>query len=108
MLDLTPIMYNAKAAVHLSSENQAKQFFYYIKEHYPDKVMNWPYGPQWDYGERQCYAPYFPSTSIGMRQSTSDWYRKNGYDIIEFEELIKVKELPIEQSDMSLNSMLGL
>lgn len=107
MLDLSPIMNNPKAAVHLPTEAQAKQFFYYMKEHYPEKVTNWSRGPVWDYGERQCYAPYFPGNDL-MRQSSMVSYQVGGFDIIEFDRLIRVKELPINQSDMDLESMLGL
>ena len=107
MLDLTPIMNNPKIAVHLPTEAQAKQFFYYMKEHYPDKVTNWPNGPEWGYGERQCYAAYFPGDRL-MRQSSVEGYQARGFDIIEFEMLISIKDLPIEQSDMDISFMLGL
>lgn len=107
MLDLTPIMNNPKVAVHLPTEAQAKQFFYYMKEHYPEKVTNWPRGPQWEYGEMQCYAAYFPGNDL-MRQASMASYEARGFDIVEFDRLIRVKELPIEQSDMDLCSMLGL
>lgn len=107
MLDLTPIMSNPKAAIHLTTEEQAKQFYYYMVEHYPDKVANWPRGHEWGYKERQCYAPYFPSDAF-MKQSSIDFYQKRGFDIVEFERLIPVKDLPIEHSDMSIDFMLGL
>ena len=105
MLDLTPILNNSKAAVHCSTKDHAAAFFNHMKERYPEKVANWRKGFECFFGDEQCYAPYFPDDRM-MLQCSIGYYREQGYDIVEFTDLIVIDEF--ERSDVPISDLLGL
>lgn len=105
MLDLTPILSNSNAAVHCSTRDQAAAFFSHMKEHYPEKVSRWRNGLECVYGNEQCYAPYFPDDR-GMLQCSIGYYQEQGYDIVEFTDLVVIDDF--EQSDVPVADLLGL
>lgn len=105
MLDLTPILSNSKAVVHCPTRDQAAAFFTHMKEHYPEKVTNWNRGFECIYGNEQCYAPHF-SDDRRMLQCPIGYYQENGYDIVEFADLVIIDEF--EKSDIPISDLFGL
>lgn len=97
-------------AVRCQTEEQAIAFIASVTEQFPGQnggiTTERTY---WDdYYEDTCYILYDNDAGcpIKMEYSDDDWFRDQGYKIIQFEEVLFVPD--IEESDQSVESLLGI
>lgn len=112
-LDIEFLLNTPGTAVHCATEEEAKQFLSYMKKHYPKWCENWEDGETrisncggdeigytfyWQDGEREWIKDPLMFGSIRS-------IREDGYDVIEFYELLEAKELA--ESDQPVESLFG-
>lgn len=110
IIDVEYLLNTPGSAVFCSTEEEAKQFLSYMKEHYPDKCEYWGNG-----------ETRFRTGGIGYTfywiAGTRDWRFDNlmfgnisellndNYTVLNFYELLESKDL--EESEMSICSLFG-
>ena len=109
MISFEGIPENQAFGVHCQTRDRAEALIEYVESTYPHKknthmdlLANWNH-----FKEDTIYYPHlddFHKMNFGCVGGSASFRRK----IYEFDDLVVIKELPIEQSDMDIGSMLGL
>ena len=109
-IDYEPLLkYGERIAVHCKTEEEAKHLIARMVCDHPKQC-----GSSWSneninyhrYGTNTCYRPSINTTSRMMSYCSLEYYIKNGFTIIPFEELLILPE--IEESEYSICSLIGL
>lgn len=117
MLDLS-IMLDRPCAVLLNSPDKAEALYTAINELHPELTTVWEQNRDTDnynwhyYKEDTCYTLYDADYDGNLvldklYYSPRDYYEEEGYEIVEFEELLG-EESELEESDMPLEEFLGI
>ena len=107
MFDLSKIEHDEKAAIHCSTKSKAKEFLECLREQFPRKRFSGD-ETHWDfYEDDTCYWPNFGGHE-SLQYGSLGFAIENKYNIYEVEDLIMVRDLPIEVSDIDMKCLFGM
>ena len=106
MLDFSRIEQDRRVAVHCQTEEDADIFLRELRTKHPTKYFfaggnNWAY-----YKGNTCYWPNF--FGHDLQYGSLEYARDNGYHVVEFESLLAVQDLPIDEYEVDIKSLFGM
>lgn len=110
-VDLSRMLEKPKCAIHVASLEEAKIVIANAKNQFPDRVKRWDIEAKnfWNaHRENTGYTLFYegydePST---MSYTYISWFKDNGYEIVEFGELLGAT-VDIEESDQPVDILFG-
>jgi hypothetical protein len=110
-VDLSRMVENPPCVIHVSSLEEAKTVIYNAKNQFPERVKNWDIETKnhWGVYEKDTgYTMFYEGEDKPTTMSYSDiqWFEENGYEVIEFAELLG-SIVDIEESDQPVAALFG-
>ena len=109
-IDFEKIPKDRRVAVRIPTKECAEIFFRAMKNRYPDKMIAWNrplfYSDYEKYDGGMCYVPHFENNT-GMSYWSVNGAISSGVPVLDWEYISSsIKELPIKNSDVSIDSLL--
>lgn len=106
-LDFSKVLEIGKCAISCDTEEEAIHLLAAMKQRFPEHCTAWdfPY-VSWGSYNHMAYAPYLDEEYEGMNYCSVSYYKRYGYTIIPFYELLApLPEVIIDEDDFK--SLLG-
>lgn len=109
-IDLSLIKNGGMYGVHCPTKEEAVAFVSFMKRVHPERTKFWRADElNWDaYYEETVYYPHFETADGQMLYGNISGTSAARSTIISFSELVKVRELPIEYSDIPISALFGI
>ena len=109
-IDISRMFECPACAVHVSTEEEAIAIIRAAQAICPERVRAWSAeSNNWnDYREQTAFTFFnedYDTEPDNMTYADVPWFRENGYEIVEFEDLRRLPD--IDESDMSINFLVG-
>ena len=110
-LDLSRMLADPRCAIHVSTLEEAQLVILNAKNQFPERVKNWNAvtNNHWKvYDEETGYTMFYEDDDKPTTMSYADipWFKENGYQIVEFSELIEAVA-EIDESEQPISLLFG-